>query len=179
MRTHILFIIIAICSLSLTTSCTSREQKVVKRLEKLSKKLERQGNDYSITQWQRAAKEFKQIDEEIAKNYQDFTPKQLHEIGRLKGICVGAFSRYLEHIAKNRRMKLMDLYKGLKKYAENRTYIHLTMLKKARPKITLKVILSTSKRIRFVSDGYKMYYTNCYGAAAMVIRAWLDHPRQS
>lgn len=67
MRTHILFIIIAICSLSLTTSCTSREQKVVKRLEKLSKKLERQGNDYSITQWQRAAKEFKQIDERLPK----------------------------------------------------------------------------------------------------------------
>ena len=76
-------------------------------------------------------------------------------------------------------MRLMDLYKGLKKYAVNRTYIHLTMLKKARPKITLKVIPSTSKRIRFISDGYKMYYTNCYWAAAMVVRAWLDHPRQS
>lgn len=76
-------------------------------------------------------------------------------------------------------MRLMDLYKGLKKYAENRTYIHLTILKKALLKITLKVIPSTSKRILFVSDGYKMYYTNCYGAAAMVIRAWLDYPRQS
>lgn len=113
MRTYILFIIIAICSLSLTTSCTSREQKVVKRLEKLSKKLERQGNDYSITQWQRAAKEFKQIDEEIAKNYQDFTPKQLHEIGRLKGICVGAFSRYLEHIAKKSSNEADGFVQGL------------------------------------------------------------------
>ena len=51
----------------------------------------------SITQWQQAAKQFKQLNEDIAKNYQDYSPKQLHEIGRLKGICVGAFSRYLSH----------------------------------------------------------------------------------
>ena len=89
------------------------EDEFVKRLEKLSKKLERQGNDYSITQWQRAAKEFKQIDEEIAKNYQDFTPKQLHEIGRLKGICVGAFSRYLEHIAKKSSNEADGFVQGL------------------------------------------------------------------
>ena len=82
-----------------TTACTNRQQKTINRLEKLSNKLERKGNDMSISQWQSSAKEFRQICDDINKSYQDFTPKQLHEIGRLKGICIGAFSRYVEHTA--------------------------------------------------------------------------------
>lgn len=97
MKSKIIIFILAFCTLSAVTSCTDRKQQLINKLEKLSKKLDRQGNDLSITQWQQAAKQFKQLNEDIAKNYQDYSPKQLHEIGRLKGICVGAFSRYLSH----------------------------------------------------------------------------------
>lgn len=100
MKNPIIPLLLTLCMLLFTTTaCTNREQKTINRLEKLSKKLERKGNDMSIAQWQSSAKEFRQICDEINKSYQNFSPKQLHEIGRLKGICIGAFSRYVEHTA--------------------------------------------------------------------------------
>ena len=68
MKSKIIIFILAFCTLSAVTSCTDRKQQLINKLEKLSKKLDRQGNDLSITQWQQAAKQFKQLNEDIAKN---------------------------------------------------------------------------------------------------------------
>ena len=69
MKSKLIIFILAFCTLSAVTSCTDRKQQLINKLEKLSKKLDRQGNDLSITQWQQAAKQFKQLNEDIAKNY--------------------------------------------------------------------------------------------------------------
>lgn len=66
MKPHIIPLLLTLCMLLFTTTaCTNREQKTINRLEKLSKKLERKGNDMSIAQWQSSAKEFRQICDEI------------------------------------------------------------------------------------------------------------------
>lgn len=72
--------VIAFCVL---TSCQSREEKVINRLNNLSEQIEEDGKNFDAKGWEDAIKKLDKIHEDM----QDckFTTEQLQEVGRTEG----------------------------------------------------------------------------------------------
>ena len=64
------------------TSCQSREERTIDRLESLSERIEKNGEDYDVEEWNGIMKELEAISEDIDDFY--VTCKQMEEVGRLQ-----------------------------------------------------------------------------------------------
>lgn len=75
-------IICAVLSMALSmtlTSCQSKEEKVIESIEKLSERIEKEGADYSIEEWEGVMKECEQIHAEMKEC--NFTDEQMEKVG--------------------------------------------------------------------------------------------------
>ena len=75
--------IICVLMLSFFSSCQSREEKVINRLEKLSRNIEKNANGFTSEEWDNTFKEMDAIDDAMEKCR--FSESQLARVGRLKG----------------------------------------------------------------------------------------------
>ena len=64
------------------TSCQSREEKTIERLENLSERVEENGDKYDVEEWNGIMKELEDICDDIDDC--KFTSKQMEEVGRLQ-----------------------------------------------------------------------------------------------
>ena len=64
------------------TSCQSREERTIDRLESLSERIEKNGDKYDVEEWNGIMKELEAIGDDIDDC--DFTSKQMEEVGRLQ-----------------------------------------------------------------------------------------------
>jgi len=72
------------------SSCSSK-QSPVNDLERLSVKLEEEGENYTEEDWQRAAAKFALIEESLKKY--EYTDEELVNIGRLKARCAKVLAK--------------------------------------------------------------------------------------
>ena len=70
-------------SLLALSSCQSREEKVISKLDSLSERIEKDGSIFDADDWEEAIEDFADIHEEM----QDcqFTKEQLRELGKKEG----------------------------------------------------------------------------------------------
>ena len=64
------------------TSCQSREERTISKLEQLSERIEKNGDKYDMEEWNGIMKELEAINDDIEDC--DFTSKQMEEVGRLQ-----------------------------------------------------------------------------------------------
>ena len=78
------FIITALVTSALClTSCKSREEKVINKLDNLSERIERNGSKFDAEDWEEAIEDFADIHEEMQDC--EFTKEQLRELGKREG----------------------------------------------------------------------------------------------
>ena len=78
------FIITALVTSALSlTSCKSREEKVIHKLDNLSERIERNGSKFDAEDWEEAIEDFADIHEEMQDC--EFTKEQLRELGKKEG----------------------------------------------------------------------------------------------
>ena len=83
MKKRALFIMTAVMlGLFNLTSCQSREERTIDRLESLSERVEENGDKYDVEEWNGIMKELEDICDDIEDC--DFTSKQKQEVGRLQ-----------------------------------------------------------------------------------------------
>ena len=83
MRKKALFILaLVMLGLFNLTSCQSREERTISKLEQLSERIEKNGDKYDMEEWNGIMKEMEAISDDIEDC--DFTSKQMEEVGRLQ-----------------------------------------------------------------------------------------------
>ena len=64
------------------TSCQSKEERTINKLEQLSERIEKNGEDYDVEEWNGIMKELESIHEDIGEC--DLTSQQMKEVGRIE-----------------------------------------------------------------------------------------------
>ena len=109
--------VIAFCIL---TSCQSREEKAINKLNHLSEQIEADGKNFDAKDWEDAIEDFEKIHEDM----QDckFTSEQLQEVGRTEGrlyaIIAKESAKVLGNGFSNAIQQFSSFAKGFKEGAE-------------------------------------------------------------
>ena len=70
-------------SLLALSSCQSREEKVISKLDSLSERIEKDGSNFDADDWEEAIEDFADIHKEMQDC--EFTKEQLRELGKKEG----------------------------------------------------------------------------------------------
>ena len=70
-------------SLLALSSCQSREEKVISKLNSLSERIEKDGSNFDADDWEEAIEDFADIHKEMQDC--EFTKEQLRELGKKEG----------------------------------------------------------------------------------------------
>ena len=110
MKKSALFILTAVMlGLLNLTSCQSREEKTIERLESLSERVEENGNKFDVEEWNGIMKELEDISDDIDDC--NFTSNQKEEVGRLQ-------ARFYKSILKNSPKIISDVLSSYGSYAK-------------------------------------------------------------
>ena len=82
MKSKLILSALFICLLVLS-SCQSREEKVISKLDSLSERIEKDGSIFDADDWEEAIEDFADIHEEMQDC--EFTNEQLRELGKKEG----------------------------------------------------------------------------------------------
>ena len=82
MKSKLILSALFICLLVLS-SCQSREEKVISKLDSLSERIEKDGSIFDADDWEEAIEDFADIHEEMQDC--EFTKEQLRELGKKEG----------------------------------------------------------------------------------------------
>lgn len=85
--------VLILSAVFLTVSCNSKETSA-NQLDDLANEIETNGKDYTDEDWESAAEEYEQIEADIEDYRSEYTEAELREIGRKKGRCLAAFTKY-------------------------------------------------------------------------------------
>lgn len=85
--------IISVCLTALMSACNSK-QSAQNELADLAEELSENGDTYTDEDWESAAEEYEQIEADIEYCKSEYTDAELREIGRGKGRCLAAFTKY-------------------------------------------------------------------------------------
>jgi len=78
-----------LCVLTLMCACSSPAKKAYGDLERLTRELEKAEETYTAKDWDKAAERFEVTIEEIHKYHDEYTDRELEEIGEMAGTCLG------------------------------------------------------------------------------------------
>ncbi|MCQ2190588.1 MAG: hypothetical protein MJY63_02965 [Paludibacteraceae bacterium] len=78
---------------AVSCSVVKKEPTPVERLTQISEHLDKSGTKYSEEEWEVLGLEIEEIEDEIQKNKDKYTEKELAEINRLKGKCLAKMAK--------------------------------------------------------------------------------------
>ena len=81
MKEHFLFIF-SILFLMTLSSCQTKEERVIQKMESLSARIEKDGENFEKEDWDVALQEYQQLQKDAADC--DFSSEQLRELGRVE-----------------------------------------------------------------------------------------------
>lgn len=83
MKKKALFILtVVMLGLFCLTSCQSKEERAINKLEQLSERIEKNGEEYDVEEWNGIMKELESIHEDIGEC--NLTSQQMKELGRIE-----------------------------------------------------------------------------------------------
>lgn len=91
MKTKTLSILAMLLLAFALTSCQTQEERVINKLENLSERIEKGGNDLTSEDWEDILSEYEAIHEEAMDC--DFSQEQLKEFGRVDGQLSAAITK--------------------------------------------------------------------------------------
>lgn len=103
---YLCFAVVLGCMATLTTSC-SEKSRALNDLEELAEDVQKNGNTYSVSEWQDVFSQYQAINSVIDANYGDYTQKQRNRINHARAT--------IKQAAKDAIYEKLDLFPGLKK----------------------------------------------------------------
>ena len=91
MKTKTLSILAVLILAFALSSCQTKEKRIINKLENLSERVEKGGDDLTSEDWEDILSEYEAIHEEAMKC--DFSQEQLKEFGRVDGQLSAAITR--------------------------------------------------------------------------------------
>lgn len=82
MKTKVLFVLGILFMASTLTSCQTKEERLIGKMESLAERVDKNAETYDSEDWEAVLKEYAQLQEEAVKC--DFTQKQYQELGRIE-----------------------------------------------------------------------------------------------
>lgn len=85
------FFVLVVMAVALLSSCQTK-QAAVKDLRVFSQELQLRSSYYSYNDWEKAGKEYYDINKKISKHAGEYSDMELKEISELNGRCVRSFT---------------------------------------------------------------------------------------
>lgn len=82
----------AVSATLLMSSCTT-SQSALNDLRSFQQEIDINGSTYTISDWKDAAQKYAKLNKKIYKHYNEYTPQELEEVGRINGQCAASFAR--------------------------------------------------------------------------------------
>lgn len=102
-----------IFALFLCSSCKSKEEKVISKLESLSERIDKNGQNFDAEDWEEAFEDLEDIHEDMGDC--EFTKEQLREVGRADGRLTTIIAK---EGAKSLGREASSLLKSISSYAK-------------------------------------------------------------
>lgn len=103
------------------SSCQSREENAIDKLDTLVERVEKNGNGYNADDWKAVAKDLEAINKEM-ENY-DYSKEELKEIGRKEGRIMVMMTQEAAKYLKNNYQSILEgvgsFVKGIKEGVES------------------------------------------------------------
>lgn len=94
MKHYLRTLLVALVAVTLLVSCKSKEERVLDRLQTMSEKIQKNGDNLSEEDWEKLYKEYSDIHAKILNKEYNFTDEQVHELGKLEGKLGKAFVKH-------------------------------------------------------------------------------------
>ncbi len=104
------FLFILFATLSLT-SCHCGKEAALNDLRSLTTEIEENATMFNFDQWLREQRKFEKINKRIEKY--EYTAAENHEIGELKGLCLGYFAKGVLGKATNKALDAANQIQGI------------------------------------------------------------------
>lgn len=112
MKRRSFFALAAIAVMMLLASCATK-QSAVNDLRAFQQEIDTNGMTYSLNDWKKAAQDYAKINKRIYKHYDEYTPQELEEVGKLNGQCAASFAKGTAQNLGNKAQGAVSLIKGL------------------------------------------------------------------
>ncbi len=97
MKQKIMKVALALVLVASASSC-STEYRTMSRMEKLTNRIEKYGDRYTVQDWKDAINDYKDIERDI--NRCNFTAKEREKMGEMEGRAVATFTKWAGDKAK-------------------------------------------------------------------------------
>ncbi len=102
---------LAILAGILLSSCHTGKEAALQDLRNLTAEIETNATSYNFNQWLKEQKKYEKIDKRLAKY--DYSQAESHEIGELKGECLGYFAKGVLGKASNKIIDAANQIQGI------------------------------------------------------------------
>ena len=93
---NLLFATVLSCIIAIGMTSCSAKMQAINQLESLSNDLRDNSSEYTVKDWENAAKRFIHVREKISKHELEYSSAEKERIGRLEGKCAGYMARGLK-----------------------------------------------------------------------------------
>ena len=93
------------------TSCHTGKQAALADLRSLTAEIEQNAPNFNFEEWLKEERKFEKISKRLDKY--EYTPAESHEIGELKGQCVGYFAKGVLGKATNKVLDAANQIQGI------------------------------------------------------------------
>ncbi len=104
-------LIILILSTMTMASCRSGKQAAMEDLRGLTTEIQTNAKDYNFNEWLKKQKKYQKIENKL--NKYEYTEEESHEIGELKGECLGYFAKGVLGKASNKIIDAANQIQGI------------------------------------------------------------------
>lgn len=92
-------------------SCTTGKQAALNEMRDFTAELEENATTYNFRDWQKEQRKFYKIDKKLQRH--DYTAEEQHEIGEMKGVCLGYFAKGVLGKASNKIVQVRNQLQGI------------------------------------------------------------------
>ena len=104
-------LLLAAAAAILLSSCHTGKEAALQELRNLTTEIEGNATSYNFNEWIKVQKKYQKIDSRIAKY--DYSQAESHEIGELKGQCLGYFAKGVLGKASNKVIDAANQIQGI------------------------------------------------------------------
>ncbi len=94
MKHYLHILLVALMAIMLLSSCMSKEERALDRLQTMVEKIEKNGDSLTSEQWEQLYKDYSDLHAKIVSDDYHFTDEQTRELGRLDGKLGKAFVKH-------------------------------------------------------------------------------------
>lgn len=121
MKTKVLFVLGILFMASTLTSCQTKEERLIGKMESLAERVDKNAETYDSEDWEAVLKEYAQLQEEAVKC--DFTQEQYKELGRIEAKLTSvltsegakSFGREFDNLLQNGKNFIDGFMQGITK----------------------------------------------------------------